>query len=208
MEGSKTRVAVFIDWQNAYKTAREAFELQAMPNERGNFSPFKLGLILAAGSGRGPGGSELVRVEIHRGLPSQKYDQVGYAANRRQASAWVKERPGIVIPRLRPLRYPREFPNEPVVEKGVDVQLAVGAVESVLTDVADVAIIFSHDSDLLPVPELIARTAGPEHVETASWAESRAFRQRLRPEGKIAHHYVSRDVFDRIETAVNYAYKN
>lgn len=207
MEGSKTKVAVFIDWQNVYKTAREAFDLYAMPNERGNFSPYKLGRILAAGNGRGPAGSELVKVEVHRGLPSQKHDQIGYAANRRQASAWVSENPGIVFPKLRPLRYPRNYPEEPVVEKGVDVQLAVAAVESVLTTLADVAIIFSHDTDLLPVPELIARTVGAEHVETASWEGSQTFRQRLRPKENVAHHYVSREVFDRIETPVNYAHK-
>ena len=208
MEGNgKTQVAVFIDWQNAYKTAREAFGLWSMPNEHGNFSPLKLGRLLAAGNGRGMGGSELVKVEVHRGLPSQKHDQIGYAANRRQASAWVKERPGVVFPKLRPLRYPRNYPAEPVVEKGVDVQLAVAAVEVVLTRAAHVAILFSHDTDLLPVPELIARTMGSDHVETASWAESENFRQRLRPKGDIHHHYVSEEVFRRIETPINYAHK-
>lgn len=122
------KVAVFIDWQNAYKTAREAFGMYNMPNEHGNFSPFQLGRIFAAGNGRGAAGSELVRVELHRGLPSQKHDAVGYAANRRQSAAWMKENRAVVIPRLRPLRYPRNYPQEPAVEKGVDVQLAVAAV--------------------------------------------------------------------------------
>lgn len=44
---------VFIDWQNAYKAAREAFALRSLPNERGNFSPFKLARILVAGHKRG-----------------------------------------------------------------------------------------------------------------------------------------------------------
>lgn len=207
MDGSeKTRVAVFIDWQNAYKTAREAFGLYSMPNEHGNFSPFKLGLLLAVGNGRGPAGVDLVKVEIHRGLPSQRHDPIGYAANRRQAAAWVKERPSIVQPRLRPLRYPRNYPNEPVVEKGVDVQLAIAAVESVLTEAADVAVIFSHDTDLLPVPELIGRTIGPSHVETSSWEESSDFRQRLRPKAGIDHQYITEKMFRRIETPVNYAH--
>lgn len=47
------RIAVFIDWQNAYKTAREAFGMTAMPNEYGNFSPYQLARILAAGHSRG-----------------------------------------------------------------------------------------------------------------------------------------------------------
>jgi hypothetical protein len=37
MAERSTRVAVFIDWQNVYKAAREAFGLGQLPNERGNF---------------------------------------------------------------------------------------------------------------------------------------------------------------------------
>ncbi len=89
MAERSTRVAVFVDWQNVYKTAREAFGLQDAPNERGNFSPFKLARILAAGNGRGTVGV-LLRVEVHRGLPSSSKDPVGYGANRRPATAWDK----------------------------------------------------------------------------------------------------------------------
>jgi hypothetical protein len=200
----RVKVAVFYDWQNVYKTAREAFGWLAMPNEYGNFSPYQLARILAAGNGRGSDG-ELVLVEIHRGLPSQKHDRVGYAANRRQAAAWSKEAPGIAVLKLRPLRYPRDYPREPAVEKGVDVNLALGAVEAVLTKRCDVAVIFSHDSDLMPVPETIARVSGSSHVETASW-QSPGFSQRLRTPLTAHHHYVSSSVFQRVETRVNYAH--
>lgn len=198
------RVAVFIDWQNAYKTAREAFGMYNMPNEHGNFSPFQLGRILAAGNGRGAAGAELVRVELHRGLPSQKHDAVGYAANRRQSAAWMKENRAIVIPRLRPLRYPRNYPQEPAVEKGVDVQLAVAAVEWAFSDRCDIVVIFSHDSDLLPALELIARLKGPDHIETVAWT-SPTFNSRLRPKLPVGHHAVSEQVFRRVETPVNFA---
>jgi hypothetical protein len=70
---------------------------------------------------------------------------------------------------------------------------------------ADIAIIFSHDTDLLPVPELIARLVGQDHVETASW-ESPHFLYRLRPKPSVAHHYVNERVFRRIETPINYAH--
>ena len=68
------RVAVFIDWQNAYKAARRAFYMtaageKAVPNKRGNFSPYRLSLHLVAANERGDTG-ELIRVEIHRGLPA------------------------------------------------------------------------------------------------------------------------------------------
>jgi hypothetical protein len=97
MSGASPRVAVFIDWQNVYKTARDAFQLESLPNERGNFSPFKLSQILAAGNARGPS-AELVRVEIHRGLPNSSRDPTGFGANRRQATAWVREGGDIVVP--------------------------------------------------------------------------------------------------------------
>jgi hypothetical protein len=102
--GRSVRVAVFIDWQNVYRTARRAYRLDRLPSERGNFSPFRLSRLLAAANGRGTRG-ELVCVEIHRGLPSQKHDWVGYMANRRQEAAWIAENPRVVVPRLRPLRY-------------------------------------------------------------------------------------------------------
>lgn len=199
------RVAVFIDWQNAYKTAREAFSLQDMPNERGNFSPLTLSRLLAAGNGRGTG-AELACIEIHRGLPSQKHDPTGYAANRRQAAAWKAEAGDLVMPQMRPLRYPFAFPNEPAVEKGVDVQLAVNAIEATLRKRCHVAIVFSHDTDLLPVPETIARLVGAHRVETASWV-SPWFRSRLRPKPAVYHHEISEAVFEVVETPVNYAHK-
>src|SRR5689334_7008385 len=101
------RIAVFIDWQNTYKAAREAFGLDRLPNEHGNYSPLMLAKHLAAGNGRGDMG-KLIRVDIFRGLPSQQRDKLGYAANRRQAAAWMQEDPNIVIPHSRPLRYPRD----------------------------------------------------------------------------------------------------
>jgi hypothetical protein len=202
LSGRSVRVAVFIDWQNAYRSARRAFCLEQKPSERGNFSPFRLGRLLAAANGRGARG-KLICVEIHRGLPSQKYDKVGYIANRRQEAAWKAENSRVVLPRLRPLRY-RNYPKESPIEKGVDVELAVSAIEATLRGRCDVAIVFSHDSDLLPVPEAIARLVGPERVETASWV-SQSFQERLRPKPAVTHHLIPQKVFEAIETPINYA---
>ncbi len=69
--------------------------------------------------------------------------------------AWQAEAPAIVAPRLRPLRYPPDYPIRPAVEKGVDVELAVNAIEASLRGRCDVAIVFSHDTDLLPVFDLV-----------------------------------------------------
>lgn len=199
------RVAVFYDWQNVYKAARTAFGLEGYGNERGNFSPYALACILAAGNGRGAGGAELVCVEIHRGIPSNEHNPTGYAANRRQATAWVRENQEIVKPRLRPLTYRETFGRMPV-EKGIDVQLALAALEYVLLDRCDTSIIFSHDTDLAPAVELIARLRGGGAVETVSW-KSHEFKSRLRPVTGVYHHAVPGSVFDKVETPINYAYK-
>ena len=197
------RVAVFIDWQNSYKTAREAFGLTNLPNEHGNYSPYRIARRLAAGNGRDAAGA-LVRVEIHRGLPSSSRDSIGFGACRRQSTAWMRENRDVVIPRLRPLRYPRE-PDEPPVEKGVDVQLALGAVEQIVADACDVAVIFSNDTDLVPAVETIRRLRGRVAVETAAW-QSEQYSFRLRPKPAVYHHALSERDFIAAETCVNYAY--
>jgi hypothetical protein len=206
MAASRTTIAVFIDWQNVYKTGREAFGLQGEGNDRGNFSPLELSRILVAGNGRGKS-AQLVRVEIHRGLPSSARDSVGHAATRRQAAAWIKEGGSMVVPRLRALRYPpRHAANQTPVEKGIDVQLAVAVAETAVTEAVDVAILFTHDADLVPAVEMVARLRGPRHIETASWT-TRAFQQRLREIPGVYRHRISGKVFDRVETRVNYAHK-
>lgn len=202
MAGDVVKVAVFIDWQNVYRAARRAFAWEMMPNEYGNFSPYQLSRILAGGNGRGATG-ELVRVQIHRGLPNSSRDNVGYAAARRQSTTWMSENREVVIPRLRPLRYPRNS-GEPPVEKGIDVELALGAVEHVITGTCDVAIIFSHDSDLLPAVEAIKRLKSASAVETAAWSTD-IHRSRLRQTAGVSHHEISEAVFTRVETRVNYA---
>lgn len=202
-EGLAARVAVFIDWQNTYKAAREAFGLRDLPNEHGNYSPYRLARILASGNDRGRE-TQLVRVSIHRGLPSSHRDRVGYGACRRQSAAWMQENPEVVFPRLRPLRYPHDD-TEPPVEKGVDVELAVAAVEMAVGDDCDVAVVFSHDTDLLPAIETITRLKGREAVETASW-KSDVHESRLRPRPTVFHHSLTERDFMRVETCVNYAH--
>ncbi len=116
----------------------------------------------------------------------------------------MKESPELVIPRLRPLRYSRDR-AEPPREKGIDVEPAVAAVEWSLTGRCDVAIIFSHDTDILPAIELIGRLKGSASVETASWT-SETFNRRLRASPPVHHHTISQAVFDTIETRINYAH--
>ncbi len=196
------RVAVFIDWQNAYMSARRAFGLTTAPSERGVFSPTALDIALAEGNGRGSEG-RLCKVEIYRGLPSPKYDSVGNAACQRQAAAWQKES-ATTHPRLRPLRYPSDYPKKPPVEKGVDVQLALGLLECVISGGCDLAVMVTNDTDMVPVIETIARLRGSEVIETAAWCAGE-WSPRLRPKQPSWHHRIDRTMFDAVETPINYA---
>lgn len=201
-------MGVYIDWQNIYNAARRAFGLTDAPTEEGQVSPYQVAQVLAVGNGRGDA-SELVRVEIHRGLPSSTKDPVGYGANRRHSAAWMRENEEVVIPRLRSLRYPHDWPNEPPVEKGIDVQLALAAVEHTISEppLCDVAIIFSHDTDLVPVVQTISRLRGTSHVETASWV-SETYSARLRvPGARVYHHELTRDIYEAVRDGINYAHR-
>lgn len=78
--------------------------------------------------------------------------------------------------------------------------------EAVVRGVCDVAIVFSHDTDLLPVPETLTRLAGPGTVETAAWL-SPNFHQRLSPKPPVFHHALTKRTFRLVSTPVNYALK-
>ena len=169
------RIAVFIDWQNTWHAAREAFGWTDLPNEYGNYSPLRPAELLAEGNGRGER-ARLVRVNIHRGLPSNKRDPQSYGAEAE----------------------PRE--------KGVDVDMAVEALRLVVADECDVAVLFMHDTDLLPAVEAIGDLRGGSAPETASWVAG-DFRSRLRVKRRIYHHELDRNSFAWVEQRVNYAYK-
>jgi hypothetical protein len=86
----------------------------------------------------------------------------------------------------------------------IDVQLALSAVEAALLDKCEVAVIFSHDTDLKPALEMIS--AGPSHVETAAWI-SPTSKRRLRTRPAVDHHALPESVFRSVETPINYAYQ-
>ena len=117
----------------------------------------------------------------------------------------MNENPELVIPRLRSLRYPQEWPDLPPQEKGVDVQLALGLLESVISEACDVAVLFSNDSDLLPVIEAVQRLKGPASIETAAWWADETS-PRLRTKGRVFHHKLLLDDFQAVERRINYAH--
>ena len=79
-------------------------------------------------------------------------------------------------------------------------------VEHVFADVCDVAVVFSHDTDLLPLVETVTRLRGAHRIETASWKsdETRYYR-RIPGIPGVVNHTLRPAIFARVETPINYA---
>lgn len=165
------RVALFIDYQNVYMGAREAFFPEGAHHWCGQVRPGRLGVKL---TGVGDDRRRLVAVRVYRGQPSQTRDTKAARAFGRQVNAWKQE--VLTTPVTRPLNYRTNPPRE----KGIDVQLAVDFVAGAIRDEYDVGIIFSGDTDLLPALELVAALKGDSAIEVAAWASDLGGSRRLR----------------------------
>jgi hypothetical protein len=120
------RVWVFIDAQNLYRDARDAFHRRGDPSSYGQVQPRQFGeLVTSRGSGRTQRPRQLEEVRIYTGTPSSSKEPKANAAHMKQRAAWESQ--GVKV-FARPLRYPRNWPVEKALEKGVDVALAVDLV--------------------------------------------------------------------------------
>lgn len=74
---------------------------------------------------------------------------------------------GVTVVR-HPVRYPPTWPKEPAQEKGIDVALAADFIELALDQEYDVGIVFSSDTDLVPIlSKVVNRKLA--RVEVAAW---------------------------------------
>jgi hypothetical protein len=104
---------------------------------------------------------------------------------------------------LRPLAYNPDT-GEPE-EKGIDVAVAVRALEWSVTGKAHVVVIFSHDSDMLPGIEAICRLYGCSHIETGSWwSRENKYWTRIPERTGVTNHPLDEQTFLEIETPVDY----
>ncbi len=67
------------------------------------------------------------------------------------------------------MKYPRDWPNQPAQEKGIDVALAIDFVRLAIQKRYDVGILVSRDTDLIPCLETVIEL-GLAHVEVAELA--------------------------------------
>lgn len=149
---------VFIDYQNVFRGARDAFRL-GEPGRHGNVSPFRLGRLIARRAG-----FELKQVRTYTGVPHRQRNREGHATMQRRIAAWRAES-GRVEVYERPLRYPPPQGRE----KGVDVQLAVDIVRLVIERECEAIALCSADTDLVPALEFVDERFPDVSVTTVSW---------------------------------------
>jgi uncharacterized LabA/DUF88 family protein len=154
------RVIVFVDYQNLWHSARNRF------GGTGHIWPRALGEVLVERRTRD---STLAGVRLYRGLPSPDRQSGAHRANERQAAVWDAD-PLVTVIR-RPLQYPRDYPDQPAREKGIDVQIAVDLIRLATQGAYQTAIVFSRDTDLVPAIEAIRQIKTIRaHIEVAGWA--------------------------------------
>jgi uncharacterized LabA/DUF88 family protein len=161
------RIAVFIDYQNCYGAARDAFHRPGAHARYGHFHPRDMAELLAA---KGGPDYDLTFVGVYCGIADRRRDPRTSAARARQVAAW--RRHGGVTAVTRPLRYPRGWPREKAQEKGIDVKIAIDALMLAVQRKYDIAVIASCDSDLAPLAEALfelQRLTGAPGVEAIAW---------------------------------------
>lgn len=193
------RVMVFLDYQNVYMRAREAFGLEAAAHMHGQIDPYKLGLGLKALKA---GERTLEGIRVFRGMPRAEKDQKGNDAFKRQVGVW-QQKPVVSVTH-RSLNY--RDPYHPQ-EKGIDVALAIDFVTGAIDDKYDVGILFSEDTDLLPAVEAVLDRKGPTAIEVATWVPSVDGRgpKPLRIPDRYFHiHYLDQSKFAAVQDLTDY----
>ena len=176
---STASVAVLFDYWNARQGAKQAisrWQAQGRPPQGatpggGHFNPVLLAQRIVARRPDYPGvltDRRLALVGFYRGIPDQRRDPAGYARTQRQIQRWqaTAKRADIrCVYGLQQLSYSRD--GQPR-EKGIDAMAAAGVVLARAEHAADVVVLFSGDSDLLPA------LAGAHRIgatcETAAWS--------------------------------------
>lgn len=199
------RVIVFLDWQNVYKGAREAFCALHAPHWQGQVDPVALAQHLVADS---PFDRQLHQVRIYRGLPDATLDPKGYAACSRQIASW--QRSPLVSTTTRTLRYPRGWPTSHQVgerpqEKGIDVALAIDFAVMGNRGDYEVGILMSTDTDMKPALETVAGLTG-QRVDVAAWSALGRHNRRLSISSRNLYcHWVGKDIYDQIADSTDYS---
>lgn len=208
-----TRLKVFIDYQNVYHGAREAFGLRDAHPVEGHIRPLRLALLLKQLSEPVDPGRSLTEVAIFRGEPTTRSHALLQAAFHKQVAAWRSHAP-LVRVTTRPLRYNAtgwDHTGKPIAwdtgeEKGIDVLLALDIVLGAVRDAYDVAVLVSGDTDLIPAIDA-ALDLGKRVENAVWWPDDRPGRP-LRASGgqRIWCHRLTAKHYKWLHDPTNYAY--
>ena len=153
------RAVAFVDGQNLYYAAKEAFGAargKPVPSELSRYEYPSFDVRALAESTCSAKGWTLVETRFYTGMPSKDRSPFWHGFWQRKLGAMGKG--GAVKVTTRPLKYrPRAFIDPGTgkltkgslgQEKGVDVRIALDIVSAALGGGMDVALIFSQDQDL------------------------------------------------------------
>lgn len=201
-DDSTQRTVLFIDYQNMYRSAREAFGWQAEGGHYGNFRPYGLGRQAVRQPER-----TLTQVRVYTGIHTPQRNGPQNAQMQRRMKAWVAESPEKVHLFPRPLRYSQRRPGGE--EKGVDVELAIDFVGLALDDEFDVAVLASTDSDLVPPLRFVADRFPDKTLVTVGWEplagnEPDTAAPLDLPRGQVDRFRATKRDFDRIADKRNF----
>lgn len=152
------RVAVFLDYQNVHLTGHSLFG-RGEPY-RNVPEPSQLADLLVS---RRLVESTAAAIRVYRGQPSPDHQPIPAAVNNAQAAEWTRDQRVQMI--TRPLVYRS---GRPPYEKGIDVAIAVDLMHCAFRKLYDALILFSGDTDLMPVLETVC-SLNLTRLEVASW---------------------------------------
>jgi uncharacterized LabA/DUF88 family protein len=154
--------------------------------------------VILARRAKGMPEVDLTEIHVFRGLPSRRHEPGQHARVQRQASNWTRDRR--VSMYLRPLRYPRDWPENRSQEKGVDVALAIEIVRAAITGSADLVIVATRDTDVVPALELVQNDSDST-VELANWHGQSELKLSPQPDAVR----LDKSAFQRSRDTYNYA---
>jgi uncharacterized LabA/DUF88 family protein len=192
------KATLFIDYQNTYMLARRYFSgANHAPSYFGQFYPAFLAQKIID---KNPMITQLKEIRIYRGLPLASYDKKGHVSAMTQIKFWTKDPRISVI--TRPLSYRRisgsDVPRKIMMEKGIDVSLAIDFVTQAIKGEYDLGIIFSSDTDLKPALEFVNSDNVEAKAQVAAWRPDQGNYPRLSTGNNqpYCHWLYSNDYFD------------
>jgi len=166
-------------------TAHGQFAPPGAPVHESLLHPLRLAeqVLIARANAKGVSKSEteLAKVVVYRGLPSNRHDSTAYRRSQAQLAEWTRD-PRVEV-NYRPLRYHQDHVGTFVAqEKGIDVLVALNFLDLVTTARYDVAILAAHDTDQEPTLEMTleadAAKSGKVTTETAGWYKCKRIQPR------------------------------